>query len=559
MEDNMKRFFSTAALLALGFSLAFAGGQQGASVAAKPGAGPLDKYDPPLTVYVGRGGNPTDLYDNGYNVDRNEWTIELEETLGIVLKNAWVSADYNQKLAASIATGDLPDIFGVNTQEQFLMLAKSGQLADLSGAFNTYGSDLLKRAFDMDSDQISQVKYNGQLLAVPRFSHRDDMPVVWIRKDWMDKLGLQDPKNLNDLKNIAKAFVERDPDGNGKNDTIGLYATKDLLNIDNFSLSLFFFAYHAYPSAEQKGQAWLLDPSGSLVNGVIQPEVKTALAALREWQSEGLLSRDWANNDQNVADLLYNGQCGIVMGMNWLPIVALHLEEMQPGAVLHAYPWLSADNEPAMAIRSGPPIGYFVANKKFANPEAVIKIANYMFEFFNGDQKIPIKKPYLYVSPERGTENWTRNIYIGGYLPGFQLADHRTLVEAFKTGDTSKLSVLAEQKYPFIRKWYEGDKADPSNWQWAAIFGPDSWSAFGAIATMFDNDRITPAVYTGPATETMRTRQGSLDALRDEVFTKIIIGDLPLSAFDEFVANWKRQGGDDITREVNAWYQENRQ
>jgi putative aldouronate transport system substrate-binding protein len=556
----MKRLTLVVALIAVtGCALAFAGGQRGTStgVAARPGAGPLSKYDPPLTVYVGRPGSPTDVYDNGYTVDRNEWTIEMEESLGIILKNSWVSADYNQKLATSIATGDLPDVFNVNTQEQFLMLARSGQLADLSGAFNTYGSDLLKRAFSMDPGQISQVTFNGQLLAVPRFSHRDDMPVVWIRKDWLDKLGLQDPKNLNDLKNIAKAFVERDPDGNGKNDTIGLYADKDLLNIDGFSLALFFFAYHAYPSADQRGQTWLLDPSGSLVNGVIQPEVKTALAALREWQNEGLLSRDWVNG-QNVAELLYNGQCGIVMGMNWLPVVALQLENMQPGAVLHAYPWLSADNEPAMAIRGGPPIGYFVANKKFANPEAVIQIANYMFEFFNGDQKIPIKKPYLFNSPERGTENWTKNIYIGGYLPSFQLADHLALAEAFKTGDTSKLSILAEKNYPYIKKWYEGDKSDPLNWQFTTIYGPDSWSAFGAISSMFSNDQILPVLFTGAATETMRTRQGSLDALRDEVFTKIIIGELPLSAFDEFVVNWKRQGGDDITREVNAWYQENR-
>ncbi|MDR0669993.1 MAG: extracellular solute-binding protein [Treponema sp.] len=557
----MKRFLILAVSLAalLLPAMAVAGARQQTARQA-PAPGPLGKYDPPLTVYVGRGGNPTDLYDNGYNVDRNEWTIEMEETLGIVLKNSWVTAttNYNQKLAASIATGDLPDIFGVNTQEQFLMLARGDQLADLSGAFSTYGSELLKRAFTMDSDQISQVTLNGQLLAVPRFNHRDDMPVVWIRKDWLDKLGLQEPRNLNDLKNIAKAFVERDPDGNGRNDTIGLYASKNLLDIDNFSLALFFFAYHAYPSAEQKGQAWLLDPSGSLVNGVIQPEVKTALAALREWQSEGLLSRDWVNQE-SPAELLYNGQCGIVLGMNWLPVVALQLETMQPGAVLHAYPWLSADNEPAMAIRSGSPISYFVSNRKFANPEAVIKIANYMFEFFNGDQKIPIKKPYLFNSPETGRENWTKSIYGGGYLPSFQLADHRALVEAFKTGDTSKLSVLAEKNYPYIRKWYAGDKSDPLNWQFTAIYGPDTWSAFGAIASMFDNDQILPAAYTGPATETMRTRQGSLDALRDEVFTKIIIGDLPLSAFDTFVADWKRQGGDDITREVNAWYRENRQ
>lgn len=35
---------------------------------------------------------------------------------------------------------------------------------------------------------------------------------------------------------------------------------------------------------------------------------------------------------------------------------------------------------------------------------------------------------------------------------------------------------------------------------------------------------------------------------------KIIYGKLPIEAFDQFVANWKSNGGDQITQEVNDWF-----
>jgi putative aldouronate transport system substrate-binding protein len=53
-------------------------------------------------------------------------------------------------------------------------------------------------------------------------------------------------------------------------------------------------------------------------------------------------------------------------------------------------------------------------------------------------------------------------------------------------------------------------------------------------------------------TETMQRRWANLKKIEDEAFLKIILGLEPLSAFDDFVAQWKREGGDQITNEVTA-------
>lgn len=43
--------------------------------------------------------------------------------------------------------------------------------------------------------------------------------------------------------------------------------------------------------------------------------------------------------------------------------------------------------------------------------------------------------------------------------------------------------------------------------------------------------------------------------MEKQVYTKIIYGEEPIKAFDKFVEDWKANGGDQITQEINEWYQ----
>ncbi|MNL80521.1 hypothetical protein D3C87_2073990 [compost metagenome] len=49
-----------------------------------------------------------------------------------------------------------------------------------------------------------------------------------------------------------------------------------------------------------------------------------------------------------------------------------------------------------------------------------------------------------------------------------------------------------------------------------------------------------------------------LEKKRDEVFFKIIMNQVSVDEFDKFVADWKKLGGDQITKEVNDWYAKNK-
>ncbi|MNR46538.1 hypothetical protein D3C85_1655200 [compost metagenome] len=46
-----------------------------------------------------------------------------------------------------------------------------------------------------------------------------------------------------------------------------------------------------------------------------------------------------------------------------------------------------------------------------------------------------------------------------------------------------------------------------------------------------------------------------LTALTQKYFAQIISGEVPLSDFDKYVAEWKAKGGDELTKEANEMYQ----
>ena len=83
----MKRFFSVAALIALGVSLVFAGGGQsagGSTVSGGiPGDGqPFGKYNPPITVNSSKKVSETN-FETGDTIDKNPWITKNLNDLGI--------------------------------------------------------------------------------------------------------------------------------------------------------------------------------------------------------------------------------------------------------------------------------------------------------------------------------------------------------------------------------------------------------------------------------------------------------------------------------------------
>lgn len=148
----------------------------------------------------------------------------IEEKFNVELKieHLPLGSDYATKLNLLLTSGDNPDMFladGATSQKY----AVDGLLADQS-SFVT--KQTMPNYFKWVSEE--EVK-NYQLKGITHSRSpipfvRNNYAAFYIRKDWLDKFGLQIPKSYEELMTAMKKFTNDDPDGNGKKDTYGFSA-----------------------------------------------------------------------------------------------------------------------------------------------------------------------------------------------------------------------------------------------------------------------------------------------------------------------------------------------
>jgi multiple sugar transport system substrate-binding protein len=120
--------------------------------------------------------------------------------------------DFETKLQQQAAQRQLPDVV-VNDTAQLGTMQQQGWLEEVDPKAVAGGDRVSDRAW------TAAKAANGHTYAVP-FSAQSF--AIFVRADWRARLKLPVPKTWTDLANMATAFTQRDPDGDGKPDTYGL-------------------------------------------------------------------------------------------------------------------------------------------------------------------------------------------------------------------------------------------------------------------------------------------------------------------------------------------------
>jgi len=524
------------------------GGSSSPDGAPADAGGPLDKYDPPITLTSVRADLGTNYkYDANESIDNNVWTQAYLEKLGIQIKYNWVvpSDQYVQKFGVAVASHDLPDVFDVD-MKHLKMLTDNDVLADLTDAYEKYATPLTKSVIEGDGGlMLGTAKLDGKLMAIPETgSMLDSVDVIWIRKDWLEKLNLPIPKTMDDLVKTAEAFVTQDPDGNGEADTYGFAFNKDAVSggITGWAdLGPIFYAFHAYPNG------WIKDASGNLVNGTIQPEVKNALAFLNDLYERKMIDPEFGVKDSTkVAESTTAGKIGIAYGAMWNSIWPLNSSKENPddpGDWIPIAP-VSTDDKPVMNLVSSPVTNFHVVNKNYKNPEALIKMVNLWLENTVGPNADNIK----YGTTAEGKEVFKMSMF-RVWKPKQNLESYQAVKAALEKNDPSGLNNTDSLNYERVKSYQAGNVKD---WGYAAVFGPGGSQSI--LEQIDKNNQLIFNEYYGAPTQTMIDKGATLGKMQNETFLKIIMGKEPIDAFDDFVAKWKQLGGDEITQEVNEWY-----
>lgn len=529
------------------------GGNDGTNPGNDTSDGPLSKYDPPIEVTTAR--NLSDVVENnvlgvleGETFDDNRWTRVYEEQLGIKIKNEWVvkgnpdSDQYVQKMNVTLASGELPDFLAVNAV-QLKQLVESDMIEDMTELYEKYASPLTKDLLSQEGNgPFDAATFDGKLMAIPQVEPSIERSMfIWIRTDWLDKLGLQPPKTMADVLAISKAFTEGDPDGNSKPDTFGLGITKDLWGGAN-ALEGFMAGYKAYPNM------WIEDASGNLVFGSIQPEVKQALQSLQDMFKNGQIDKEFGIKDGGkVAEDITAGKIGMEYGEQWNSIWPLQLNKNNdPDAQWQAFPIVSENGDLPKVPQKFSTTKFFVVRKGAEHPEAVIKLFNLHLEKNWGESA---EFDYYY-APKEAESVWQLSPVQPAPLKK-NVTAYREIDAARKAGDFSVLKGEAKTIQEKIDLYNSGSEEGFAVWGWERIYGPEG--SMGITDQYDKNNQFLIDKFVAAPTPTMVERKSTLEKLQDETFVKIILGD-PIDTFDKFVEDWKKLGGDQMTQEANEWY-----
>lgn len=493
-------------------------------------ADPFGKYESPITVTTMM------LEDNIRNapesmtMEDNPWiSLFKEYGINVEYKISGSQSDLDTKLNMAIATNDLPDIMQVSAQ-QFQELSEAGYLADLTEAFEQYATPETKAMYMQDGGIMMQNGYvDGQLLGlVSPGGYQDFIPIVSIRTDWLKECGLEEPKTMDDLWNIAKVFKEKKMEGTC---TIGIGMTQNVTDLLTPTIGLL-NGYHAYANI------WL-EKDGALVNSSIQPEMKAALAALAEKYEEGLIDPEFGTKDNaKLMEDILSGKAGVLVSHYCAPFDLLN--GIAAGQEWSFYSMPSPDGELVRAQFSLAFSGALCYSAKGENPEALIKMLN-------------IFTKYVAEDPATYNDNAVRNFAYPTITSAISGNNdiHKEYLEFLETGVTPATvtqgydsTVEAAEKYR--------ESGDIDGYTMWGVFGPEGTEV--EVSKAIENDAYMIDAFTGAPTESMTEYNSVLKSMTDQMITDIIRGAKPLDYFEEYVEDWKANGGDQITEEVNEWY-----
>lgn len=226
---------------------------------------------------------------------------KLEEKTGYKVNITWVpNPSYTDKFSITMASDKCPEIIVSGKSAATVNLVKKGAFWKLDDYLKDY-PNLAKE----DEKIKLNASFNGETYGIYRIRDVARFATI-IRKDWLDKLGIKEPKTLEEFTAMLKAFKNDDPDGNGKNDTYGMIVPK-------------WAGTNSFSPLDQMS-VWFGAPNVMKIeNGTLTPDFMTdeymqSLDYFKMLYDEGLMNNDFAIRETDKwNDDFVNGKAGVIV------------------------------------------------------------------------------------------------------------------------------------------------------------------------------------------------------------------------------------------------------
>lgn len=506
---------------------------------------PLGKYPETVEYTLGKisGANNSNL-PIGDTYEDNAYTRYLRNVLNIQNINAFaLEADgsYEEALAAAISDRDIPDVMVVNGRDNLARLVESGMIADLSEVYEQCTTDTIKEMYDSYGDfLLDSATFDGKLYALPNAEIDDGAMMLWLRDDWIEKLGLKKPETMEEAMDVVKAFVENDVAGNGE--TVGLACSTGLIagSDETYGVDTVFTKYGSVP------ENWILNDNGEVEYGSLTQETKEALGYLNELYESGVIdSRFLLRKTENIDELVIDGKCGAIFGRWWAPNNPLNASyDADHTADWEPYFLTAEEENQVQTFASFDDWMYVVVRKGYEHPEIVGKYVSAIFDYSRYEDNQYAREVNEYFSINVDPTARPMNINVD-YRDALYRSGENIRKALTNEISITQLSGLERSYYDTCRSFVGG-----------SLTTANGWAAYTSRVTAVDT------LVDGGIKEEKLLFMGDVDAeipqelqdLEQQTFLQIIVGEKPLDYFDTFVVEWYENGGRELTDSVREAY-----
>ncbi|QMV41861.1 extracellular solute-binding protein [Cohnella cholangitidis] len=436
---------------------------------------------------------------------------EIERLTNTELTYQFFPADtYEEKLNASFATGSLPQVTYLKNQATFLLMKdaiRDGQFWEIGPYLGEFPNLSKLKEFTLNNTKVDGKLYT---LYIGRPLARQG---IIYRKDWADKLGLKAPETVDDLLEMAKQFTEKDPDGDKKDDTIGLADRNDLI-------------YGAFKTVA----SWFGTPNNwGEQDGQLQPEFMfqqyiDTMDYIKKFRDGGYMNKDFAATSKtDQVSLFTSGEAGIYIGaMSDVNQLQRDLVKNVPEAVVDTQALIKG---PSGQATSWSIPGY---NNVLLFPKTAVK------------DEAELKKILAFYD-KMMTPEVANTLFWGIEGTHYEVVDGK----AKELDDKEKI----EREVKGFKDSLIGEPE--TNGQLEAYHTLEA--RIRAEQFTIENAKIAIADPAAALDSATNTAQGvQLQEIIKDATYKYMYGSIDLAGFKKMVDDWKSRGGDKIIEEINA-------
>ena len=483
---------------------------------------------------------------SGHTYENNAVTRYLKEKLNIQNINIIEAKDqeYENSIDMYISSKDLPDIMIVQDYDDLQYLVENDMIEDLTTAYKECTTQRIKDIYESYGDTLMDlVTFDDKIMALPETNISNGPNLIWLRKDWMDKLGLQEPKSLSDVEHIVKEFITKNP-GQNEGQTTGLILSTDIVGESAYSseylLDPIFAYYGAYP------KQWYKDKNNNLVYGSITKQAKQALEHIHELYEEGIIDKDFIlRTTNNIVDEIVEGRCGSFFGPWWAsnnPLVDALKQDENTSWKCYLLP--TEENGETIYYSQAPSTKYIVVRKGYEYPEIIFKMISVQFDYLRyTDTSANEINNY----ERNNVDPTSRPLSINVDYANALIQSHQNILDVIQSKKTIDEVPILDGVYAKACLDYLHTQTNSTAEDWAAYA-----SRIEAPSLFNTNNVIEKRSLFYGKTKTMNKTWWKLKQMENEAYIEFIMGERDLDEFDDFVKEWKSQGGQDIIQEINA-------